>query len=79
MVEIKHNDRDKIVSSNYRSAMREAKLTQCPFCKCRFVEMMYNQERKRFYIACVSCNAKSGECAYYAEAIRRWNMRRITI
>ncbi len=50
-------------------------LGDCPFCGAQYIEIRYNDERRRYYGCCITCQAHSSECADYKIAVSKWNRR----
>ena len=61
------------------AAEKLEKLSDCPFCGAHFIEIRYNDERRRYYGYCITCMSKSTECADYGIAVSQWNRRPDTI
>jgi len=59
----------------YMAAEKLEKLNDCPFCGAHFIEIRYNEERRRYYGYCITCMSKSTECADYDIAVSKWNRR----
>lgn len=50
-------------------------LKPCPFCGSRDVRVMQLSTMFRFFCACNSCHATTGEYVFKEEAIKAWNRR----
>lgn len=57
------------------AAERYEELDDCPRCGAHFIEIRYNDERRRYYGFCVTCMYKSTECVDYSIAVETWNRR----
>ena len=52
--------------------MKLEKLCDCP-CGAHLIEIRYNEDRRRYYGYCITCEYKSTECADYDNAVAEWN------